>query len=145
MWKERCIKKKKKKVEWKKTVDCAGYDIWVKLPWKFPPFSIPCLLLFLFHANFLHQTFLFSLHFLSLVVLAILAMSVDSNHHPAPPSDVAGSALIFLGTGCSSMVPNLVCLLQPADPPCNVCFQALSVPPERNPNYRYFPPVFGEL
>ncbi|KAL8249556.1 hypothetical protein R6Q59_006424 [Mikania micrantha] len=46
------------------------------------------------------------------------------------------SALIFLGTGCSSAVPNAVCLIKPSDPPCKVCFQSLSTPPERNPNYR---------
>lgn len=46
------------------------------------------------------------------------------------------SSLIFLGTGCSSSVPNALCLIQPSDPPCEVCFQALSIPPERNPNYR---------
>ncbi|KAJ9135822.1 hypothetical protein P3X46_032957 [Hevea brasiliensis] len=48
----------------------------------------------------------------------------------------ASSALIFLGTGCSSAVPNAMCLIQPSDPPCHVCSQALSVPPEQNPNYR---------
>lgn len=47
-----------------------------------------------------------------------------------------GSALIFLGTGCSNAVPNVRCLLQPSDPPCSVCSQALSVPPNQNPNYR---------
>ncbi|XP_022140241.1 putative hydrolase C777.06c [Momordica charantia] len=46
------------------------------------------------------------------------------------------SALIFLGTGCSSAVPNAMCLIQPSDPPCRICSQALSVPPEKNPNYR---------
>uniref|UniRef100_A0A7N0T498 Metallo-beta-lactamase domain-containing protein n=1 Tax=Kalanchoe fedtschenkoi TaxID=63787 RepID=A0A7N0T498_KALFE len=46
------------------------------------------------------------------------------------------SALIFLGTGCSSAVPNVMCLLQPSDPPCIVCSQALTIPPEKNPNYR---------
>ncbi|CAD5186729.1 unnamed protein product [Musa acuminata subsp. malaccensis] len=46
------------------------------------------------------------------------------------------SSLIFLGTGCSSCVPNARCLIQPTDPPCAVCTQSLSVPPERNPNYR---------
>nr|POF11261.1 putative hydrolase [Quercus suber] len=46
------------------------------------------------------------------------------------------SALIFLGTGCSSAVPNARCLIQPSDPPCEVCYQSLSVPPDRNPNYR---------
>ncbi|KAL3576379.1 hypothetical protein D5086_021662 [Populus alba] len=48
-----------------------------------------------------------------------------------------GSALIFLGTGCSSAVPNVRCLLQPSDPPCSVCSQALPVPPNQNPNYRF--------
>ncbi|XP_072952523.1 putative hydrolase C777.06c [Typha angustifolia] len=47
-----------------------------------------------------------------------------------------GSSLIFLGTGCSSAVPNARCLIQPSDPPCGVCFQSLSIPPEQNPNYR---------
>ncbi|GMP73692.1 hypothetical protein CsSME_00031377 [Camellia sinensis var. sinensis] len=47
----------------------------------------------------------------------------------------ARSALIFLGTGCSSAVPNAVCLIQPSDPPCQVCFQSFSLPPDRNPNY----------
>ncbi|KAL9687950.1 hypothetical protein QQ045_032362 [Rhodiola kirilowii] len=51
-------------------------------------------------------------------------------------SQVNESALIFLGTGCSSAVPNIMCLLQPTDPPCKVCAQALSIPPEKNPNYR---------
>ncbi|KAL0398300.1 UNVERIFIED_CONTAM: putative hydrolase [Sesamum radiatum] len=46
------------------------------------------------------------------------------------------SALIFLGTGCSSAVPNLMCLIQPSDPPCHVCSQSLSLPPDQNPNYR---------
>ncbi|KAF3606395.1 hypothetical protein DY000_02047529, partial [Brassica cretica] len=47
-----------------------------------------------------------------------------------------GSSLIFLGTGCSSAVPNAMCLIQKSDPPCYVCSQSLSIPPERNPNYR---------
>ncbi|MBA0788107.1 hypothetical protein Gotri_027649, partial [Gossypium trilobum] len=47
-----------------------------------------------------------------------------------------GSALIFLGTGCSSAVPNAMCLIQLSDPPCQVCSQSLSIPPDRNPNYR---------
>ncbi|KAK2989963.1 hypothetical protein RJ640_004126 [Escallonia rubra] len=46
------------------------------------------------------------------------------------------SALIFLGTGCSSAVPNAMCLIQPSDPPCQLCFQSMSIPPDRNPNYR---------
>ncbi|KAI5331580.1 hypothetical protein L3X38_021706 [Prunus dulcis] len=45
------------------------------------------------------------------------------------------SALIFLGTGCSSAVPNAMCLIQPSNP-CDVCPQALSTPPDQNPNYR---------
>lgn len=49
------------------------------------------------------------------------------------------SSLVFLGTGCSSGIPNALCLLQPSDPPCSVCFQSLSVPPECNPNYRCNP------
>ncbi|XP_061370044.1 putative hydrolase C777.06c [Gastrolobium bilobum] len=59
--------------------------------------------------------------------------SDDVNHRATTPSE---SALIFLGTGCSSMVPNVMCLIQPADPPCPVCVQSLSLPPEQNPNYR---------
>ncbi|ESR62205.1 hypothetical protein CICLE_v10015916mg [Citrus x clementina] len=51
-------------------------------------------------------------------------------------SEQGGSALIFLGTGCSSALPNTMCLLQPSDPPCQVCFPALSIPPNLNPNYR---------
>ncbi|KAI0501346.1 hypothetical protein KFK09_016290 [Dendrobium nobile] len=46
------------------------------------------------------------------------------------------SSLIFLGTGCSSAVPNARCLLLPTDPPCEVCSQSLFLPPEKNPNYR---------
>ncbi|KAL5540317.1 hypothetical protein UlMin_045062 [Ulmus minor] len=58
--------------------------------------------------------------------------------HPLPEvaADDSRSALIFLGTGCSSSVPNAMCLIQPSDPPCHVCAQALSIPPEQNPNYR---------
>lgn len=51
-------------------------------------------------------------------------------------SENVGSSLIFLGTGCSSAVPNARCLIQPSDPPCEVCSQSLSVSPEQNPNYR---------
>ncbi|KAH9747914.1 Lactamase B domain-containing protein [Citrus sinensis] len=51
-------------------------------------------------------------------------------------SEQGRSALIFLGTGCSSALPNTMCLLQPSDPPCQVCFPALSIPPNLNPNYR---------
>ncbi|XP_015582240.2 putative hydrolase C777.06c isoform X1 [Ricinus communis] len=50
--------------------------------------------------------------------------------------DAVRSALIFLGTGNSNTVPHAICLIQPSDPPCHVCSQALSVPPEQNPNYR---------
>ncbi|XP_043699567.1 putative hydrolase C777.06c isoform X4 [Telopea speciosissima] len=46
------------------------------------------------------------------------------------------SALIFLGTGCSSMVPSAICLIQPTDSPCSVSTPALTIPPECNPNYR---------
>ena len=53
-----------------------------------------------------------------------------------------GSALIFLGTGCSSAVPNAMCLIQKSDPPCYVCSQSLSIPPEKNPNYRYIVHTF---
>ncbi|KAI4372065.1 hypothetical protein MLD38_010348 [Melastoma candidum] len=48
----------------------------------------------------------------------------------------ASSALVFLGTGCSSAVPNATCLIKPSDPPCHVCTQSLHIPPDRNPNYR---------
>ncbi|RYQ81908.1 hypothetical protein Ahy_B10g100499 [Arachis hypogaea] len=57
----------------------------------------------------------------------------ENTHATAAPSE---SALIFMGTGCSSMVPNVMCLIRPSDPPCSVCVQSLSIPPERNPNYR---------
>uniref|UniRef100_A0ACD5WBN4 Uncharacterized protein n=1 Tax=Avena sativa TaxID=4498 RepID=A0ACD5WBN4_AVESA len=46
------------------------------------------------------------------------------------------SSLIFLGTGCSGALPHVRCLIQPSTPPCAVCSQALTLPPERNPNYR---------
>ncbi|PIA41677.1 hypothetical protein AQUCO_02200245v1 [Aquilegia coerulea] len=48
----------------------------------------------------------------------------------------SSSSLLFLGTGCSSAVPNVLCLIQPSNPPCEVCTQSLSIPPEKNPNYR---------
>ena len=72
------------------------------------------------------------------------SISATENHHVTASSD-GKSALIFLGTGCSSMVPNVRCLIQPADPPCSVCFQSMSVPPEKNPNYRWFIVVFSVL
>ncbi|KAL4200603.1 hypothetical protein AMTRI_Chr02g211980 [Amborella trichopoda] len=46
------------------------------------------------------------------------------------------SALLFLGTGCSSAVPNARCLLQPSYPPCELCHKAVLTPPELNPDYR---------
>ncbi|WOL08943.1 hydrolase [Canna indica] len=46
------------------------------------------------------------------------------------------SSLVFLGTGCSSAVPSARCLIQPTDPPCPVCTESLSIPPEENPNYK---------
>ncbi|KDP20452.1 hypothetical protein JCGZ_05297 [Jatropha curcas] len=58
------------------------------------------------------------------------------NLTPNPVHDGVTSALIFLGTGCSNTVPFGLCLIQPSDPPCHVCSRALSVPPEKNPNYR---------
>ncbi|KAI3662641.1 hypothetical protein L6452_47054 [Arctium lappa] len=61
-----------------------------------------------------------------------VAVDVTENGNHEQPH----SALIFLGTGCSSAVPNAMCLIQPSDPPCKVCFQSFSTPPERNPNYR---------
>ncbi|KAL5540316.1 hypothetical protein UlMin_045061 [Ulmus minor] len=60
-----------------------------------------------------------------------------SDHPPTgAATDDAKSALIFVGTGCSGAVPNVMCLIQPSDPPCPVCTPALSIPPEENPNYR---------
>ncbi|KAI3965729.1 hypothetical protein MKX01_010686 [Papaver californicum] len=56
--------------------------------------------------------------------------SIDDDDHSCC------SSLIFLGTGCSSAVPNCMCLIQPSNPPCTVCSQSLSIPPELNPNYR---------
>ncbi|KAL8460998.1 hypothetical protein ACS0TY_032472 [Phlomoides rotata] len=64
--------------------------------------------------------------------MAATAVEVAENGNPEPPR----SALIFLGTGCSSAVPNALCLIQPSDPPCHVCSQSLSLPPDQNPNYR---------
>ncbi|XP_075523259.1 putative hydrolase C777.06c [Primulina tabacum] len=58
------------------------------------------------------------------------------NVTPNGSAETSQSALIFLGTGCSSAVPNAMCLIQPSDPPCPVCSQSLSLPPEGNPNYR---------
>ena len=67
-----------------------------------------------------------------------MAAAIPNGHtaggDDAPPP--ASSSLVFLGTGCSSAVPNARCLIQPPDPPCSVCSQSLSVPPELNPNYR---------
>ncbi|KAF7131539.1 hypothetical protein RHSIM_Rhsim09G0051000 [Rhododendron simsii] len=59
--------------------------------------------------------------------------NVGENGYAAEPR----SALIFLGTGCSSALPNARCLIQPSDPPCQVCFSSLSLPPDQNPNYSY--------
>ncbi|MQL81707.1 hypothetical protein Taro_014171, partial [Colocasia esculenta] len=64
------------------------------------------------------------------------ASAMENGGLPGSSSSPSTSSLVFLGTGCSSMVPNAVCLIQPSDPPCPVCSQALSVPPQRNPNYR---------
>ncbi|KAK2447551.1 Metallo-hydrolase/oxidoreductase superfamily protein [Trifolium repens] len=62
-----------------------------------------------------------------------MATSNGTDNRTTPSS---GSALIFLGTGCSSMVPNVMCLINPSNPICSVCAQSLSIPPEKNPNYR---------
>ncbi|KAL6561942.1 hypothetical protein OROGR_002949 [Orobanche gracilis] len=64
--------------------------------------------------------------------MAVTAVEVTENGNAEPPK----SALIFIGTGCSSAVPNAMCLIQPSDPPCPVCSQSLTLPPDRNPNYR---------
>lgn len=53
----------------------------------------------------------------------------------ASPSSLS-SSLIFLGTGCSGALPDARCLIQPSVPPCAVCSTALSLQPDRNPNYR---------
>uniref|UniRef100_A0A0Q3QTP8 Uncharacterized protein n=1 Tax=Setaria italica TaxID=4555 RepID=A0A0Q3QTP8_SETIT len=49
---------------------------------------------------------------------------------------VSSSSLIFLGTGCSTALPDTRCLIRPSTPPCAVCSTVLSLPPDRNPNYR---------
>ncbi|KAK6150089.1 hypothetical protein DH2020_017614 [Rehmannia glutinosa] len=64
--------------------------------------------------------------------MAATAVEVAENGNADPPR----SSLVFLGTGCSSAVPNAMCLIQPSDPPCHVCSQSLALPPEQNPNYR---------
>ncbi|CAL5017112.1 unnamed protein product [Urochloa decumbens] len=51
---------------------------------------------------------------------------------PPPPS----SSLIFLGTGCSAALPDTRCLIRSSTPSCEVCAMGISLPPERNPNYR---------
>ncbi|KAJ8762651.1 hypothetical protein K2173_010672 [Erythroxylum novogranatense] len=61
---------------------------------------------------------------------------MDDNVLAVNGGDTGRSALIFLGTGCSSAVPNAMCLIQPSNPPCPVCSQSLTLPPEKNPNYR---------
>lgn len=70
--------------------------------------------------------------------------SMDSGPAPTRPtgasaavaSPSSSSSLIFLGTGCSGALPDARCLIQPSEPPCTVCCTALSLPPDRNPNYR---------
>lgn len=71
--------------------------------------------------------------------MAAAAVEVAGNGNAGPP----GSALIFLGTGCSSAVPNALCLIQPSDPPCRVCTQSLTLPPDQNPNYRFLIDFFA--
>ncbi|EAY91172.1 hypothetical protein OsI_12781 [Oryza sativa Indica Group] len=57
---------------------------------------------------------------------------------PPPPPPPPPSSVIFLGTGCSGALPDTRCLLRPSAPPCAVCSLGVSLPPEQNPNYRYF-------
>ncbi|XP_039840265.1 putative hydrolase C777.06c isoform X3 [Panicum virgatum] len=64
------------------------------------------------------------------------AAAAPNGHAAADAPPPSSSSLVFLGTGCSSAVPNARCLIQPPDPPCHVCSQSLSIPPELNPNYR---------
>ncbi|KAL9224376.1 hypothetical protein vseg_000413 [Gypsophila vaccaria] len=61
---------------------------------------------------------------------------MENGQVPAEAESKPSSALIFVGTGCSSAVPNAMCLIQPSDPPCPVCSHSLSLPPHLNPNYR---------
>lgn len=77
----------------------------------------------------------------------LMAATSDAVGDVTPNGSVESlqSALIFLGTGCSSAVPNAMCLIQPSDPPCPVCSQSLSLPPERNPNYRFSFSFFFEI
>ncbi|KAJ1270899.1 hypothetical protein BS78_06G086100 [Paspalum vaginatum] len=66
-------------------------------------------------------------------------MEPDPSKSPTGGSALApspSSSLIFLGTGCSAALPDPRCLLRPSTPPCAVCSMGLSLPPERNPNYR---------
>lgn len=67
------------------------------------------------------------------------ALTNSTGHSTNGPvtGENGSSALIFLGTGCSSAVPNVMCLIQPSNPPCPVCTQSMHLPPDRNPNYRF--------
>lgn len=49
---------------------------------------------------------------------------------------VGGSELIVLGSGSSTGVPSPLCLINPSDPPCQVCHMAMEGPHELNRNYR---------
>lgn len=60
----------------------------------------------------------------------------DSSTKGAAKPQSSLSSLIFLGTGCSGSLPDTRCLLKPSTPPCGVCSMGVSLPPERNPNYR---------
>jgi len=106
---------------------------------KYNSFSLSTVSMLFFFPCFIPFSFLFVSH-------SFLKSIVPTPHTPnqiwkmeSQNSNICnnGSALIFLGTGCSSAVPNVRCLLQPSDPPCSVCSQALSVPPNQNPNYRF--------
>ncbi|XP_062215149.1 putative hydrolase C777.06c [Phragmites australis] len=62
--------------------------------------------------------------------------AMDTRPATFPTGGASSSSLIFLGTGCSGALPDARCLIQPSTPPCAVCSKALSLPPDRNPNYR---------
>ena len=61
---------------------------------------------------------------------------LESPTRGAAAPQPSSSSLIFLGTGCSGALPDTWCLLKPSTPPCDVCSMGVSLPPERNPNYR---------
>uniref|UniRef100_A0A7I4DFZ0 Metallo-beta-lactamase domain-containing protein n=1 Tax=Physcomitrium patens TaxID=3218 RepID=A0A7I4DFZ0_PHYPA len=58
---------------------------------------------------------------------------------PDGMASVGRSELIVLGSGSSTGVPSPLCVINPTDPPCNVCRMAMEGPHELNPNYRCNP------